>query len=1055
MRTIPATSLPGLIGSIALAFVTAGPAGAQVQQPITPNTFGPTTAGTPVSAQLTAVGYQGICFNWSIAGNVPPGMSLANTVATTSATYQGTPTTPSANPYLFEVFAVATACPGAQQPNPVTLIQPMSHVVNAAALGISPLTAPNGAVGVAYSQTFTQTGGLGPGSVGLSGGTLPPGLTLTRLGNTAVLAGTPSTAGIYGFNLVAADVQNNTIIRSYTVVISSATPLSFVTGPALPAAAVGVAYSVTLQTTGGVPPVSGLRDPDPRMPPGLTIDMATLTISGTPAAAGDYSFTVIAQDALSNRTSRTFTLTVLPAFRIITTSLPNGTVSQPYYAQIQTEGSPGPVTFSYTGSLPPGLSLNASNGVVSGAPSSAGRFSFAVTAASGNRSTAPAGYTVTIGLPALDFTPDVLPSGAVGKAYQAQFTPVGGNGQYRFSPGPGTNLPPGLSLSSSGVVSGTPASEGIFRFVVGLTSGDESVEKLVRITIEPPALAIGPDSLPEGTRGAAYQASLSATGGTSPYTFRIASGQLPAGIALSPAGAIAGSPTAAGSSRFTVEVTDAAKRTGSREYTIAVREELRITTESLPAGAQGEAYAGLVEAAGGLGPYTFSIASGALPTGVALASDGRLSGTPAQAGRFTPTIEVADRGNRTARRAYVIDVSAALRLLPETLPAGMVGSAYSAALSAEGGRAPYTFTLSGGLPAGVTFANGSFSGTPSQSGQFNLTGRVNDARNGSATRQYVLTVAPPPALTVSGSPGSGMVGSPYQAQFSAAGGIAPYTFSGENLPPGLSLSSGGTLAGTPAQPGKFSFRITAAGAFNTQGSASFEITIGLPAAPPPAITIANPSVGANQQTTITLTLASPYPAAITGFVELTFEPVRGGDDPAIQFSNGSRRISYTIPAGATSAVFSPSPAAVQTGTVAGTITLLTTMLAGGVDITPSPRPSSQIRIPPGPPVITRVEVSRTATGSDLIVFGYATTREITQGVLRLAARSGVTLSQTDFTIPLSSVFSTWYSSAQSAPFGSQFRLVIPLTGVNTESVESLTIQLTNPVGSSDNVRFTF
>jgi hypothetical protein len=100
-------------------------------------------------------------------------------------------------------------------------------------------------------------------------------------------------------------------------------------------------------------------------------------------------------------------------------------------------------------------------------------------------------------------------------------------------------------------------------------------------------------------------------------------------------------------------------------------------------------------------------------------------------------------------------------------------------------------------------------------------------------------------------------------------------------------------------------------------------------------------------------------------------------------------------------------------------------------------------------------VNRTATGSDLIVFCYTTAREITQGVLRLTARTGVTLSQSEFTIPLSAVFTPWYASDQSVPFGSQARLVIPLNNVNTESVESLTIQLTNSIGSSEAVRFTF
>lgn len=1050
MQNIRLNLLPRLLVALGLPAL----ASAQIAPQITPNSFGPTLVGTPVTAPLTVTMAAGTCFNWSILGNIPPGMSLSNAVATASATYQGTPSTASPQPYSFEVTAVSTACPGGPQPNPFTVVQPMSHAVTPPPILISPLTAASGTVGVPYSQTFTQTGGYGPGSIAQDGGVIPPGLALTQVNNTAILAGTPTTAGVYTFQLYAFDSQQNFITRNYTVTVASFVPLSFVTAPALPAATAGIPYSVTLQTTGGIPPVSGAPNQNPQLPPGLAIDLATLSISGTPTTAGTFSFTVIARDSQNNTTSRTFTLTVALGFRIITTSLPNGTVSQPYNAQIVTEGSTGPVQFSASGSLPPGLSLNPGNGVVSGIPTAAGRFSFAVTAASGNRTTPPVTYIVTIGQPSLDFTPDVLPNGSVGRAYQSQFSAIGGTGQYRFSPGAGTNLPPGLSLSTSGVISGTPTAEGLFRFVVGLTSGDESIEKLVRITIDPPALAISPDSLPEGMRGVAYQTTFGASGGTSPYSFRISGGQLPSGLTLAPSGLLSGSPTATGSSRFTVEVTDNAKRTGSRDYTLVVREELRITTEILPNGAQGEAYSALVEAAGGLIPYSFSLAAGALPPGVTIASDGRLSGSPTQGGRFTPTVQVTDRNSRTAQRAFVIDILAALRLLPDSLPSGGVGRAYSVSLSAEGGQAPYTLTLTGSLPQGLAFSNGTLSGTPAQPGQFELTGRVTDARGRSASRQYQLTIASPAALTVSGNPGPGTVGTPYQAQFSATGGVAPYSFSAGSAPPGLSLAADGSMTGTPTQAGTFTLLVTATGAFNTQGSASFEIRIGVPAPPTPTLVIANPNVGPAQQTTLTLTMPSPYPVDVTGFLDLTFEPVRGGDDPAIQFSNGSRRIQFTIAANARSAAFTPSPAALQTGTVAGLITLLATMQAGGVDITPSPRPSAQIRIPPGPPVITRVEVSRTATGSDLIVFGYASTREMTQAVLRLTARSGVTLSQTDFTVPLSTVFTTWYTSTQSVQFGSQFRLVIPLSGVNAESVESLTIQLSNPAGNSETARAT-
>lgn len=1040
-----------LIAVLALGAATLS---GQALPQILPSALDPAMQGVPVSVQFSVPGAPNTCFNWSLTGGPPPGMSLAGGVASTTATYQGIPAAASPFPYSFTIVAVATACPGGPTPAPTTLTRPLTHLIYPV-LDIAPTAAANGTVGVPYTQTFNQSGGYGAGTIRVLTGTLPPGLTFNPTSGSAVLSGTPTASGAYTFTLEISDAVENFRTRSYTVNIAASLPLAFLTGPSLPPGSVGIPYSTALQTTGGLPPVSGAPDQSPPLPPGLSFNAANLTISGTPLTAGTFAFPIVARDSQNNTTSRVFSITILPAFRITTPFLPDGVLGRTYNAIIGTEGGTPPIQFQASGTLPPGLALDPSTGQLFGVPNAAGRYQFSVVAMSGNRTTSPVVYTVSVTLPTLDFTPEALPNGTAGVPYQAQFTASGGTSAYRFGLAPGSAMPSGLTLSPAGLVAGTPAADGVFRFVVELTSGEASIQKLVRITIDPAPVAVAPDALPEGTRGAAYQATFTATGGTAPYTFRVGSGQLPTGLALTSTGALTGTPAAAGTSRFSVLATDALQHTGARDYELVVREPVRITTEALPAGRQGDAYTALVEAAGGVAPYTFTLAGGSLPAGVALGSDGRIAGTPSQGGRYALSVQATDRGNRTARRDFVIDIAVALRLLPDSLPGGAVGRAYSASFSAEGGQAPYAFAASGEFPNGISFSNGAFSGTPAQSGQFSITGQVTDAAGRVVTRQYTLTIVPAPALTVSGDPGPGTVGVAYQAQFTAAGGVAPYTFSAAGLPAGFSLSAGGLLSGTPVAGGTFSFTVTASGAFNTSGSATFRITIGVPPAPAPSIGVSDPNAGAGQQTPVTLTLGTSYPVQISGFLELSFAPVRGGDDPAIQFNNGSRRIAFTIPAGGTSAAFTPPQAAVQTGTVAGTITIAVTLQAAGSDITPSPRPSSQIRIPEGPPVITRVEVSRTATGSDLIVFGYATTRQMTQGLLRLTPRAGVTLSQSEFTIPLATPFTAWYASEQSAQFGSQFRLVIPLTNVNTESVESLTIQLSNPAGNSGTGRFGF
>src|SRR5204862_8286380 len=125
---------------------------------------------------------------------------------------------------------------------------------------------------------------------------------------------------------------------------------------------------------------------------------------------------------------------------------------------------------------------------------------------------------------------------------------------------------------------------------------------------------------------------VTASGGTTPYTWSLASGTLPTGLTLSSSGAISGTPTGTGTSNFTVKVTDANSNTATLGLSISVNAALTVTSTSLPAGAQNAAYSASVTALGGTTPYTWSLASGALPPGLTLSSSGAISGTPTGTG---------------------------------------------------------------------------------------------------------------------------------------------------------------------------------------------------------------------------------------------------------------------------------------------------------------------------------------------------------------------------------------------------------------------------------------
>ena len=165
-----------------------------------------------------------------------------------------------------------------------------------------------------------------------------------------------------------------------------------------------------------------------------------------------------------------------------------------------------------------------------------------------------------------------LPNGTVGVAYSQTLAVTGGTTPYTWSISSGT-LPAGLSLSSSGIISGTPTTAGgptsITFKVTDSTSA--TATKVLSITINSTTLSITTSSLPNGTIGVAYSQTLAATGGTTPYTWSIAAGTLPAGLSLNSNGVISGTPTTAGGpTSITFRVTDSASATATKGLSITV-----------------------------------------------------------------------------------------------------------------------------------------------------------------------------------------------------------------------------------------------------------------------------------------------------------------------------------------------------------------------------------------------------------------------------------------------------------------------------------------------------
>src|SRR6202022_2858729 len=163
------------------------------------------------------------------------------------------------------------------------------------------------------------------------------------------------------------------------------------------------------------------------------------------------------------------------------------------------------------------------------------------------------------------------------------------------------------------------------------------------------AISVTTTSLPVGTQNAAYSATLAAVGGTTPYSWTITSGTLPTGLTLASSGVISGIPTVAGTSNFTVQVTDASSKTATASLSLSIAAPLTVTTTSLTGGTQNTAYSATLAATGGTTPYSWSITSGILPAGLTLASStGVISGTPTGTGASNFTVPVTDGTTLTA-----------------------------------------------------------------------------------------------------------------------------------------------------------------------------------------------------------------------------------------------------------------------------------------------------------------------------------------------------------------------------------------------------------------------
>jgi hypothetical protein len=370
------------------------------------------------------------------------------------------------------------------------------------------------------------------------------------------------------FNVTDSDSPAQSSTASLTLSIAAAAPPSAplaIATTALPGGQVGKSYSAMLAGSGGTAPLNW-SIVGGSLPGGLSLNAATGSISGTPTVAGNSAVTVKLTDSASPAQSATvnLALTIAPApLTIATTSLPKGQTGSSYSAMLAGSGGTAPLHWSIAGgSLPNGLSLNTATGSISGTPTVSGNSAITVKLTDSDSPTqsATANLALTIAPAPLAITTTSLPKGQAGSSYSAMLVATGGTPPLTWAITGGT-LPPGLTLNpSTGALSGTPTAAANATLTVKIVdsgSPAQSATANLALTVAPAPLAITTKSLPNGRVGSSYSATLLASGGTTPLTWSIVSGALPAGLSLSAGGSITGTPTAAANQApLTVQVQD-------------------------------------------------------------------------------------------------------------------------------------------------------------------------------------------------------------------------------------------------------------------------------------------------------------------------------------------------------------------------------------------------------------------------------------------------------------------------------------------------------------------
>lgn len=770
-----------------------------------------------------------------------------------------------------------------------TITVPIPWTV-AAPVAISAPTFPTGGTGVNYSASFTITGGVDPVTHVING--IPYGMTSFRSNRTITVTGTPLIAGSYGVWLSIVSERGG----------RAATPRYFEVRPALKFASTKVSLPVdpaVMQPSDGWITVLGGKPPYTwtvgTLPAGITFDTSQTgsraRFIGTTTNPIAVPVDITVNDSTGAPTAvGPITIRSALSTTFDTTSLPSAALGAVYDTTVTVSNGRPPYRWSARG-LPTGVAL------VAGAVEGTYRLVGAPTGPAGNYQVELIVGDDTVRAPvvgrfplvvdtALSLVDGTLPNGVLGTAYSSSATlaVTGGVPPYSWTV---TGLPPGVSLDTNTTGAsrnfvGTPTTTGTYTVDVSVTdaAGSNAVTGTRTISIVP-ALSLSIAGLPtKAYTYLGYVGSATASGGNAPITFS-ATG-LPSGMTMSTAGALSGSPTAAGTSTVTVTATDAVGYTQQSSFGLQSIAAIAPDLTNVPTGlATGELYTGSVTATGGVAPYTYTIrnVNGALPGFVNLdPSTGVFStATPATVdGAYDLEITVADSDGKSATAAYTLTVAATPPIAVSTtgVPTiATVGTAYNGTPTATGGIPPYTWALTT-KPSwmSVNSSTGAITGTPDAgNGPVDVTIQATGGIF-SNTATVSLDVRPPITIDTGSLPLTGTAGTNYTGTVSWAGGRnSTVTVSG--LPSTLTATTVGstiTIAGRPLTGGTYDLVFNGSDADGRTTTANATLVVA--AAPamaidtstmPTSVTLSSPTAEYSSTATVTGGV-TPYTWTVTG-----------------------------------------------------------------------------------------------------------------------------------------------------------------------------------------------